>query len=414
MEKDSVFWMKMAIDVANLAQIDCLRVGAVLVSINNDLICTAASGEILFQDWKTTLINKLKAKDSKEQIGALFLTINTISSDKIFDLKDLRNYIAINQIYIGLPDPNLNEYLDEDPVLSDMNIQRFSESLQLEILQQNLDYYMRSSQNIQNSPYYSNFRIGKMIRRELNELGYYISEIELREHNSKNRLVNLLIQKYSLEKFFAKELVEKIISEGFNKKYGHYEYIHDTRILKNWEESFWEIYKQTTNKNIIDASILNVGVGGGNEAKSLFYRCNNITYVDIATAGLLKIKKENPKANILVTSAENLSTILNESQDIYISLRTFNSSYFDIYESIMEAYRVLRHSGSIILSIANGFLDLEQKKNILGLIIPKSFFVDIYRGLHTANDIRRNLDKAGFKEIRFYSANTELYLTARK
>lgn len=193
MEKDSVFWMKMAIDVANLAQIDCLRVGAVLVSSNNDLICTAASGEILFQDWKTTLINKLKAKDSKEQIGALFLIINTISSDKIFDLKDLRNYIAINQIYIGLPDPNLNEYLDEDPVLSDMNIQRFSESLQLEILQQNLDYYMRSSQNIQNSPYYSNFRIGKMIRRELNELGYYISEIELREHSSKNRLVNLLI-----------------------------------------------------------------------------------------------------------------------------------------------------------------------------------------------------------------------------
>lgn len=80
----------------------------------------------------------------------------------------------------------------------------------------------------------------------------------------------------------------------------------------------------------------------------------------------------------------------------------------------MEAYRVLRHSGSIILSIANGFLDLEQKKNIPGLIIPKSFFVDIYRGLHTANDIRRNLDKAGFKEIRFYSANTELYLTAHK
>ncbi|MGP1440769.1 MAG: hypothetical protein ACTTJ3_08540 [Treponema sp.] len=70
-----------------------------MVSINNDLICTAASGEILFQDWKTTLINKLKANDSKEQIGALFLTINTISSDKIFDLKDLRNYIAINHIY---------------------------------------------------------------------------------------------------------------------------------------------------------------------------------------------------------------------------------------------------------------------------------------------------------------------------
>ena len=80
----------------------------------------------------------------------------------------------------------------------------------------------------------------------------------------------------------------------------------------------------------------------------------------------------------------------------------------------MEAYRVLRHNGSIIISVANGFLDSEQKKNILGLIIPKSFFVDIYRGLHTTNDIRINLDKVGFKEIRFYSADAELYLTAHK
>ena len=56
MEKDSVFWMKMAIDVANLAQIDCLRVGAVLVSSNNDLICTAASGEYYFKIGKQRLL----------------------------------------------------------------------------------------------------------------------------------------------------------------------------------------------------------------------------------------------------------------------------------------------------------------------------------------------------------------------
>ena len=101
MEKDSVFWMKMAIDVANLAQIDCLRVGAVLVSSNNDLICTAASGEILFQDWKTTLINKLKAKDSKEQIGALFLIINT----------PLYNFIHDNQMTKALISEPSQEYL---------------------------------------------------------------------------------------------------------------------------------------------------------------------------------------------------------------------------------------------------------------------------------------------------------------
>ena len=95
-----------------------------------------------------------------------------------------------------------------------------------------------------------------------------------------------------------------------------------------------------------------------------------------------------------------------------MSLRTYNSSFFDIKGAISEAHRVLKANAAIIVSIANGFLYPEKHCIIPGLIIPGTEFVDIYRGMDTAKLLCTELLRAGFKDIQISPTNTEIFVSA--
>lgn len=98
---------------------------------------------------------------------------------------------------------------------------------------------------------------------------------------------------------------------------------------------------------------------------------------------------------------------------IYISLRTYNSSFFNVKQAISEAYRVLKNGGSIIISITNGFLCPENQYIIPGLIIPGTEFVDIYRGFDMIKKLSTELRNNCFEDIRFFPTNVELFLSAK-
>lgn len=82
--------------------------------------------------------------------------------------------------------------------------------------------------------------------------------------------------------------------------------------------------------NLSNDNIINVGVGYGNEATRIFSTCKRITFEDIARDGLRKLKKLMPQSIIILSSADNLSIIEDNTFDEYISLRTYNSSFFNI------------------------------------------------------------------------------------
>lgn len=104
--------------------------------------------------------------------------------------------------------------------------------------------------------------------------------------------------------------------------------------------------------------------------------------------------------------------IINDNEyDIYISLRTFNSSFFNIEKSLTEAKRVLKAKSKIIISIANGFLSINSEI-IPGLIIPGTDFVDVYKGIDCVNNIIDLMSKLGFDTFKLLATNEELYLTA--
>ena len=85
----------------------------------------------------------------------------------------------------------------------------------------------------------------------------------------------------------------------------------------------------------------------------------------------------------------------------------------EIKDALKEAYRVIKDNGILIISVANGFLCSESKKILPGLIIPGTEFVDIYRGFSLVKTLYKELIDVGFNDIRIYSSNSELYLTAK-
>ena len=130
MSQNSVKWMNYSITIAQQADSSLLRTGSVLVSKDNKLICSAYTGEEYGLTWYPILLNKLrKFKISGAQ--SIYITINTLSQAHTFDLVALLTKIHINEIYIGLPDPTLSSYLDDDLVITHNSVYRYPDKLQL-------------------------------------------------------------------------------------------------------------------------------------------------------------------------------------------------------------------------------------------------------------------------------------------
>ena len=413
MENEKLYWMNYSINIANRSKDNNLRVGAVLVTEDNKLVCSVYADEYSGLSWYEILLSKIN-KLNINKANYLFLTVNTLFSESEFDLNKLMERIAIEEIYIGIPDPKLSDYLTNDPVSTFKNVYHYPDNFQRLILHQNLNYYENSKQNIKSSPYYSAKRISKIVMEKLQEKGIFISEEELQSNKQIEKLAQLIVEKYKFNIEDASGLVNLVISEAFDEKYATYNYLDDARSLSiDWKNNFLTIYNKLLLSSMENKDILDVGVGSGNEAIALFSGCHNITFVDVAPNGLENIKKQLPNSNIVVSRAENLATLINNSYDIYISLRTYNSSFFNIKQAISEAYRVLKNGGSIIISIANGFLCPEDQYIIPGLIIPGTEFVDIYRGFDMVKKLSTELSNNCFEDIRFFPTNVELFLSAK-
>lgn len=404
--------MNYSIDISKEVSHSDLRVGVVLVSENNEFICSAFAGEKRNASWCSILLGKVrKLKISNAQ--SIYIMINTLSNTHEFELIELLKEVHINEIYVGLPDPALTCYMNHDPVITHDHVYRYPDELQREILKQNNHFFLDSTQSIKNSPYYSENRISKMVIETLKSKGFIVSEDNLNANKQRYSLAYLICNKYGIEYEEAISTVHNAISEAFNSKYGTYDYSDDARSLDvDWKEKFMSFCERSFARPMSAINILNVGVGSGHEAITLFSDCTCVSFVDIAQIGLEKIKDKIPLAKIIVSNADDLSSIPDNSHDLYVSLRTFNSSFFDIKEAISEAQRVLKPSARIIVSVANGFLCPNQHSIIPGLIIPGTEFVDIYRGMDTVKLMQTEFLQAEFENIQIIPTNTEIYLSA--
>lgn len=411
MNQNELYWMDYSIKISNMTSESSLKVGAVLVSNQNEVIAFSYLGENGIQSWSKNLLNKV-FKKGVLSAQSLYLTINTVFNSD-FDLNEVLSKIKIVNIYVGLPDPALNQYLYNDPVLNLKNTQSYTDIMQQKILELNKLYFLNSKQNIKTSPYYSMNRISNLVINKLKKKGLEIDKQELKQNNSINDLTIFLVNKYQLQYQYMQTIVQEVVSEAFDEKYSTYNYSEDARSIDDkWLNNFWYVYRKNVGIDISNLAVLDVGVGSGNEAKALFSNCKDIIFVDIARNGLESVKQKLPQSKTIIASAENLFALSSKSFDLYISLRTYNSSFFNTKEALIEAHRVLKSGGKLIISIANGFLDVEHKSIIPGLIIPGTDFVNLYRGFEMSKKLCNELVETGFTNIKIYTTNTEIYLTA--
>jgi SAM-dependent methyltransferase len=159
------------------------------------------------------------------------------------------------------------------------------------------------------------------------------------------------------------------------------------------------------------ARALVVGIGNGNERPRLYERFGSLTLSDVSPASLERCRTYFPRANTERAAAEDLAFAKSGAFDVYISLRTFQSSFFNVRHAAFEANRVLRRGGIAIVSVPNVYVG--PKGVGKGLQSADSISVDANLSWSAADAVRRALLTAEF-DCGIQTGLFEIYVTGRK
>lgn len=219
------------------------------------------------------------------------------------------------------------------------------------------------------------------------------------------------------DKTKAYHILSSIRKDYFTKKYINYTYEDDLRgLVPNWANEIKDILSKYS-IDLKSSTVVDVGIGDGLEAPYLLTDVAELIGVDISEDMLTKAKQRFSTLKTIHNSAEDLHEIATSTIDVYISLRTYQSSLFDVPSALREAQRVLKQRGFIIISIANGFVKLEggEKKLVRGLLFPGSRdIVDKSAPMDFAKQIWKKLTDLGFESVGLNSEKTDVYVWGRK
>jgi ubiquinone/menaquinone biosynthesis C-methylase UbiE len=208
------------------------------------------------------------------------------------------------------------------------------------------------------------------------------------------RLVTLHNPEMNTEE--VKSQLSKARSLVYDTKYAQRGTSEDERYIdyRGWQNQFRQLLFDCGCRDFGRLDVINVGIGNGNENPDFYGEFGTLTGIDISQQSLARAAQEMPFMIPIHGEAEDLKDIKSHSKDLYLSLRTYQSSYLNITEAIFEAARVLRHRGTAIISIPNVYVDKGRISK--GLQKSAGTSLDPHFGWELADDIRRALHQAEF------------------
>lgn len=181
-----------------------------------------------------------------------------------------------------------------------------------------------------------------------------------------------------------------------------------------WHSYFYDLLKVLSLNNLNEIAILDVGICNGKVMEKIYRNLDKLNGIDISKKAIDYSKFLFPKANLNVDSAEKLTTINHNSIDLYLSFRTYQSSFFDIKKALREAYRVLRSGGFIVISIP--IMYVKKDGTLLkGLQPPNKLEPTMEYAENILERIKENLEICNFVNIKdFRKSPFELYIYAQR
>lgn len=415
--------MNLSIDIAEMSESEkgksSPKVGAVLADAGGKVLLTCYRGETGSGNHCEYGLLK-KAKDSKLDVEntTLFVTLEPCVSRGPNKTPCAQRIVEANikEVYIGTLDPNPviigkgEMYLRSKGVV----VERYPHDLNEKLCEINKDFFDKFKNSfLPNNSLFMSKNISQIALEYLNKKGYDIENLPNNWNNSFDYL-SAYCQGLENNAKSRKDLLNKALGYAYDKKYGNRDYKDDVRgAYKQWTIEFNNILNELNVGSLNDLRTLVVGIGNGHEGRYLYSDIKDLTIVDIAPESLNSAKKLLKPKKAYVLNAQDLCKISSESVEAYISLLTYQSTYFDIGKALVEAYRVLENNGIIIISIACGFMK-EKGIYIDGLINPQTGAVDRNRPYDLVNVIRRKLISYKFISLGIRTTPSEIYIYARK
>lgn len=196
---------------------------------------------------------------------------------------------------------------------------------------------------------------------------------------------------------------------AFDQKYGLMASKADARsIIPNWYAELDRALSHLS-PSALYGDVMHIGSDALFEPQSLHPLAKSVVLVDIAEQLLQRAASVSPKAVAVTTSAQQLEGFAQHSIDTIIGLRVVSSFGFDLCAAIQRFAQVLRTSGSLLLSVSNGYRGIDDTI-VPGQIAASPAILDLSLPFRQAALALELLHLQGFCELFLTVGSAELFI----
>lgn len=214
---------------------------------------------------------------------------------------------------------------------------------------------------------------------------------------------------HSIEKTVVKSR-RKAYAKKYASPSNNDEKVKGIDIYNFWEDHMYAVLRILGIEDLSQLRILDVGIGNAHTYSDRFKSANSYIGLDLSHDALEKAKEKLPNIRTKVGDAEDLNCIDNNSIDLYLSIRTFQSTLFNRRRALHEAKRVLSPGGKIVISIPILYYLSGKKKFVRGLCDAYENY-SMKFAYKVSNGIKDYLEMLNFSNIGVYEKSPyELFI----